>query len=283
MEPTICAAGALAKKVATAHTPSSAHHSKHHLADHVHHEPHYPDGVDPGAWKHQVHKFRENKLQMVNDPDLVSGWSEVDVAAWIACISNNKFEIYSDLFLQNHINGPVLMQMQDYHLNEIGVDRLSDQIKMWEIIDQMQRRCKKPETQELKVPAWPVCAWQQITFAWANTSEGKGGAEMCEEVATANGSIALVSTLVWGMAWDLFFGSATVCYCPTDVNGVWGVSDIDYCFCSTAWDMDKWPLALFYLFAGVSTLMFMMSTIFAVIQVGPACVMGPSSVGSASC
>merc|ERR1712216_76299 len=35
----------------------------------------------------------------------------------------------------------------------------------------------------------------------------------------------------------------------------------------TAWDMDKWPLALFYLFAGVSTLMFMMSTIFAVIQI----------------
>ena len=69
------------------------------------------------------------------------------------------------------------------------------------------------------------------------------------------------------MAWDLFFGSATVCYCPTDTNGVWKIPEIDYCFCSTAWDMDKWPLALFYAFAGLSAIMFMMSTIFAVVQI----------------
>jgi len=90
---------------------------------------------------------------------------------------------------------------------------------------------------------------------------------MVEEVVSANGSIALVATLVWTMAWDQFMGSATVCYCPADGDGVWQIDEMDYCFCSTAWDMDKWPLACFYLFSGLSTVFFMCSTIYAVIQI----------------
>ena len=307
------AAAALAQKVAK--TPKSSKTLDDHafLHDHAHHEPHFPEGVEPGMWKQEVRKFQADGLQMVSDPNVVGAWSEVDVAAWIACISTNKFEHYSDKFLQHHISGAVLLNLKEHHLEELGIERLSDQIKLWEIIAQMQRRCKKPETSKLKVPAWPSCAWQQFSFSWANTSEGKDGSDMVrawghvsvsshlhtdtlkchiacnmrvrvrahthkcthwctyvkqiEEVAGANGNIALVSTLVWGMAWDLFFGSATVCYCPTDTNGVWKIPEIDYCFCSTAWDMDKWPLALFYAFAGLSAIMFMMSTIFAVVQI----------------
>ena len=78
---------------------------------------------------------------------------------------------------------------------------------------------------------------QQFTFAWADTSEGKSGDDALEEIVTANASVAMVSTLVWAMAWDLLFGSATACYCPVDADGIWNSADIDFCFCSTAWDM----------------------------------------------
>ena len=88
-----------------------------------------------------------------------------------------------------------------------------------------------------QVPSLAECFVQQFTFAWADTSEGVSGDSALEEIVSANGSVALVSTLVFSMAWDLLFGSATACYCPVDEHGTWNSADTDYCFCSTAWDM----------------------------------------------
>eukprot|EP00960_Hanusia_phi_P069355 767072-Hanusia_phi.AAC.6 len=38
-----------------------------------------------------------------------------------------------------------------------------------------------------------------VTFSWADTSEGKGGLEIKDELVHANTSIALVSTLTWSI------------------------------------------------------------------------------------
>jgi hypothetical protein len=65
-----------------------------------HHEPHLPPGVAAGDWEKWVHKFEEPGATLVSDPEVVRGWSEVMVAAWIACVNNNDFEEYADKFLQ---------------------------------------------------------------------------------------------------------------------------------------------------------------------------------------
>lgn len=65
-----------------------------------HHEPHLPPGVAAGDWENWVHKFEEPGATLVSDPEVVRDWSEVMVAAWIACVNDNDFEEYADKFLQ---------------------------------------------------------------------------------------------------------------------------------------------------------------------------------------
>lgn len=240
---------------------------EHRVHHHEHHEPHLPPGVVAGDWEKLVHEFSAEGATVVRDAEVVKGWSVVMVAAWIASINHNDFEEYADNFLKHHIDGPMLLKINEGMLEEVGIGRISDRIKLADILSQMQRRCNKPETQKIQVPSWPMCFLEQLTFAWADTSEGKTGSEMQEELVQANSSIALVSTLTWAMAWDLLFGSATSCFCPTDAGGNWDTTDIDACFCSTAWDMEGRPLAIFYCFSGLSCMLFLLSTIYAVIQI----------------
>ena len=121
-------------------------------------------------------------------------------------------------------------QMDVNMLDEIGIHNLGDRMVLMDVIDQLKRRCLKPGTRDLEVPGWGGCFIKMFTFDWADTSEGKSGAEIKDELMNANTSIALVSTLTWAIAWDLFFGSSTACYCST--------SDWAQCLCGTAWDME---------------------------------------------
>ena len=155
----------------------------------------------------------------MSDQDVVRRWNVLTVAAWIASVNDNDFERYADNFLEHHIDGSALLRLTSEHLDEIGINRVSDRVKLTDVLAQMQRRCKKPETQNITVPTWLSCYLQMFTFDWADTSEGKSGAEIQEELVQANGSIAMVSTLTWAMAWDLLFGSANACFCPADPTG----------------------------------------------------------------
>ena len=47
---------------------------------------------------------------MVADPEVVKRWSEVEVAAWVACIAKSTLAQYSDSFMRNHITGVILME-----------------------------------------------------------------------------------------------------------------------------------------------------------------------------
>ncbi|EKX50791.1 hypothetical protein GUITHDRAFT_134907 [Guillardia theta CCMP2712] len=171
----------------------------------------------------------------------VKSWDAKVTAAWVASLNDGEFE------------------HNVHRLEEIGIKSFGDRIKISDLIAQLKRRYSKPQTAMLRQPSWPECFYLMLTFQWANTSEGKHGAEMKEELIQANGAIALVSTLTWSMAWDLFFGSATQCYCST--------TKPDLCYCSTSWDLGGGPLLIFYCFAGLSAFLFMFSTIYAVLQI----------------
>ena len=134
----------------------------------------------------------------MSDQDVVRRWNVLTVAAWIASVNDNDFEQYADNFLEHHIDGSALLRLTSEHLDEIGINRVSDRVKLTDVLAQYL---------------------QMFTFDWADTSEGKSGAEIQEELVQANGSIAMVSTLTWAMAWDLLFGSANACFCPADPTG----------------------------------------------------------------
>ena len=53
---------------------------------------------------------------MEHDATIVMNWNETMVAAWVASVCNNKFEGYSDSFLQHHVDGAVLLNMESHHL-----------------------------------------------------------------------------------------------------------------------------------------------------------------------
>jgi len=189
----------------------------------------------------------------------VDSWSELHVAAWIAAINHGEFQNWAQCFVSHVIDGKILFQMDIELLEEIGVENLGDRMIIMDVINQLQRRCAKPNTRSLEVPGWFGCFVKMFTFDWADTSEGKSGPAIKEELMQANTSIALVSTLTWAVAWDLFFNSATACYCDT--------ANPEQCFCSTSWDMDGRPLVVFYCFTGLSAFLFMFSTIFAILQI----------------
>ena len=222
----------------------------------------------------------------------VESWSELHVAAWVAAINFGEFSEWADCFVAHVIDGHVLFKLDIDMLEEIGIANLGDRMVLMDIITQLKRRCAKPETREIVVPGWLGCFIKMFTFDWADTSEGKEGAAIKEELMQANTSIAIAATLTWAIAWDLFFGSATACYCD---SSAW-----ERCFCGTvcehaarlspatppsqqiltcqclnaasshtgtAWDLEGRALTIFYCFCGLSAFLFMFSTIFAIIQV----------------
>jgi hypothetical protein len=212
--------------------------------------------------------FAEPGTTMVEDPELVLGWSKEMCAAWVSCVCNKRFARHAELFLRHEITGDVLLKLTESDLEGMGLEHIADRIRFSEVLRRMQSRCNKPERRNLTVPSWVRCfAWEQISFGWADTSEGKSGEDMTAEAVNAQSAIALVATLLWGMAWDVFFGTATSCYCPADAAGQWETTDITKCFCSTAWDMDGLPLMVFYASSGMAAFCFMLSTIFSMMQI----------------
>ena len=76
----------------------------------------------------------------MSDQDVVRRWNVLTVAAWIASVNDNDFERYADNFLEHHIDGSALLRLTSEHLDEIGINRVSDRVKLTDVLAQMQRR-----------------------------------------------------------------------------------------------------------------------------------------------
>ncbi|EKX50790.1 hypothetical protein GUITHDRAFT_134906 [Guillardia theta CCMP2712] len=137
--------------------------------------------------------------QVVTSYKEVEGWSERHVAAWVSTLDHGKFKMWTDCIIDHVIDGPVLFEMTIHKLEEIGVKKFGDRTELMQHIEKLQRRCKKPNSGELTRPSYLMCIYDMVTFSWADTSEGKGGLEIKEELVHANTSIALVSTLTWSI------------------------------------------------------------------------------------
>jgi hypothetical protein len=145
------------------------------------------------------------------------------------------------------------------------VVNVGDEFALWDRIEVLQRVCNKPGTKELQVPSWPMRLVKLLTFAFADTSEGKSVEDLKNEIVAAHGNVAIVSTLVWAIAFDIFYNCAYSTFCLSDA--VNPLPADHFCVTSGGFDLDGWRLNAFYCFSGLSAIFLLFSTVFAVIQI----------------
>ena len=190
------------------------------------------------------------------DRDEVERWTPTQVAEWVTLMGFGKF---AHSFVTHKITGKLLVQLEDMHLGNMGIGIIGVRMNMCDAISQLKRVYNKPETASLKVPSYPARFLSMLTFAWANTSEGKSADSGKEEVMVAMGMISMVATLVWGIGWSVFFAAHKDCYCD--------MKNPTFCYCSVPFDLQQSQAsAVFYATSGVATFSFMMATIFSVLQ-----------------
>lgn len=192
----------------------------------------------------------------------VPNWKPSDVCKWV--MSTGLSEQLGMHFVEHSINGELLLKLKQDDMSKIGVTSVGDEFALWDRIEVLQRVCNKPETGNLKVPSIPMRLYALCSFAFADTSEGKSLDDSKMEVVMAAGNVAIVSTLVWAIAFDIFYNSAYSTFCET--NALEQVK-VPLCFTSGGFDLDGWRLTLFYVFAGLCAVCLLFSTIFAVLQI----------------
>ncbi len=142
---------------------------------------------------------------------------------------------------------------------------VGDEFALWDRIEVLQRVCKKPATANLQMPSWPMRLVKLLTFAFADTSEGKSVEDLKNEIVAAHGNVAIVSTLVWAIAFDIFYNCAYSTFCLSDALNP--LPPDHFCITSGGFDLDGWRLNAFYCFSGLSAIFLLFSTVFAVIQI----------------
>jgi len=193
----------------------------------------------------------------------VENWTSQHVSQWIF-ERDPELQHIADAFIYHNITGEILLELKESDFMKIIHDRhvtMKQEVEFLEHLSKLQRYFKKSKTRQRAragVPSFPMLLFNAISFRFADTSEGKDVAGMKEEIVSAHGSVAIVSTLLWAIAWNIFYGSAYSVFCNNDAS---------LCFKSGGFGLDGRALAVFYAFAGMCSICLVLSTIFAVVQI----------------
>lgn len=197
-----------------------------------------------------------------NSFDTVKLWRPSVVCKWV--VSSGLPQEIGEHFVEHSINGELLLRLQFDDMAQLGVINVGDEFALWERIEVLQRYCKKPNTRVLEVPSYFARLVKTATFAFADTSEGKSTEDMKTEVVQAHCNVAIVSTLVWAIAWDIFYNSAYDTFCFENSKDP---SVESMCVTSGGYDLEGRTLVIFYCFSGLCAISLLFSTIFAVVQI----------------
>mmetsp|Transcript_42538 Transcript_42538/g.85119 ORF Transcript_42538/g.85119 Transcript_42538/m.85119 type:complete len:359 (+) Transcript_42538:36-1112(+) len=224
-------------------------------------------------------QYQRKVLEEWRNPQVteVERWTKEMVGIWLEF--NGFAKHISSKFENNDIDGSILLRLEESHVKNITMRQhffgtgycdeetnahlaksvvFADTLEVWKAVELIQRLCKKMKTRHLQVPSWISRFTQLGTFQWADTSEGKSISDLKNEVTSAAGSVAMVSTLVWAMCWDIFYNSSVDTFCLT--------SDPTQCYSSGGFDLAGTPLSVFYFSAGICSMCFLFSTLLAVFQ-----------------
>ena len=111
------------------------------------------------------------------------------------------------------ITGRIFMRLTEQDLRVAGIKKLGRRIKLAEEIRRLRRIAFKPATSKLVQIGYFRQMFEIFSFHWACTSEGKKAKEIKEEILSANNNIAIISSLVFSIAWGFFFEADIECIC----------------------------------------------------------------------
>jgi len=155
-------------------------------------------------------------------------------------------------------------------LLDLGFVKVGERMRYWDEILLLRRVSSRlKDTRNVKVPGYIGAMISTLTFGWNTLSEGKDGAEQKEEFVNGCNNVAVVSSLVWTLAWSMFFSIPYDCYC----GGSKSVRPGE-CWCMGAYTDDPrfqefWsliPISAFHFLSAMCVVMFWWSTLIAVVQ-----------------
>mmetsp|Transcript_17335 Transcript_17335/g.25492 ORF Transcript_17335/g.25492 Transcript_17335/m.25492 type:complete len:548 (-) Transcript_17335:85-1728(-) len=216
------------------------------------------------SWKKKI----ESDLNLMDAPL----WSCEEVTAWIVTVVPDASiaETVCKSMMESEVDGPILMRLEQRHLQPLGFEQVGPRLRFWKQVCMLKRvSLTLVKTRSLTLLPYIGQVKSMLTFGWAYTSEGKEAVEAKEEMLAANSNIAIVSSLVWTLAWAMFFSKAHDCYC-----GGPDTSHAGECWCrggytnglGTLWNSGR-PEALFHFTSLVSVMMYWWSTLIAILQI----------------
>jgi Ca2+-binding EF-hand superfamily protein len=171
---------------------------------------------------------------------------------------------------QHGVDGATLFQLDEGHLMTLGFSTLGPRTYFKEDLELLKRVASSlVATRDLVAPGYIGSVWSMLTFGWATTSEGKTAADQKDEMVNGCNNIAVVSSLLWTIAWAMFFSIPFDCFCGGSKSAMPGA-----CWCDGPFTTDPkyervWslvPLSVFHLCSTLSLMVFWWSTVIAVME-----------------
>lgn len=88
----------------------------------------------------------------MNGPDSVRHWDEDRVAEYLRSINCGEYE---KLFRKNHINGENLLDLDKAVLQEIGIDKVGDRVRLFLGIKKLRTRAHANQKKRNRVSTHP--------------------------------------------------------------------------------------------------------------------------------
>lgn len=94
----------------------------------------------------------------IDDPDSAKHWDEERVCDWLHTINCGAYE---KLFKKNNINGENLLEMDKAVLQEMGIDKIGDRVRLFVSIKKLRTKAYANQKKRNRVSRGPV---HQIFF-----------------------------------------------------------------------------------------------------------------------
>jgi len=195
------------------------------------------------------------------------------VQSYFKLLLHDRPELYETVYEnidEHEIDGDMLMKMEEHDLGDLGFVKVGDRLRYWDEILLLRRVSSNlVETRKVQVPGYIGSMISTLTFGWNTLSEGKDGAEMKEEFVNSCTNVAVVSSLVWTLAWAMFFSIPYDCFCGGSKSAQPGE-----CWCMGGYTEDPdykeiWsliPISAFHFLSAMCVTMYWWSTLIAVVQ-----------------
>lgn len=95
----------------------------------------------------------ESEFSDLDGPDTARNWDEERVCDWLVTVNCGEYE---KLFRKNNINGENLLEMDKAVLQEMGIDKIGDRVRLFLQIKKLRTRAYANQKKRNRV-SWHIC------------------------------------------------------------------------------------------------------------------------------